>query len=75
MREKDRATFIRLANNRVNKAIRLFHLIGNLASRSNYDYTEEDVNKIFDALRQELQRCEERFRASTGKEGGIFRLE
>ncbi len=75
MREKDRAKFIRLANNRVNKAIKVIHLIGNLSSRSNYDYTDEDVRKIFDALKLEIQRCEERFHASRGKENDAFKLE
>lgn len=74
MREKDREKFIRLANKRVNRAIKVLQLIGNLSSRSNYDYTEEDVRKIFDALKSELQSCEQRFQAGS-KESGAFRLD
>lgn len=74
MREKDRENFIRLANKRVNRAIKLFELIGNLSSRSNYSYTDEDVQKIFDTLKAELQRCEKRF-ADDGKSSGTFRLD
>ncbi len=75
MREKDRQKFIRLANNRVNKAIKVIQLIGNLSSRSNYDYTDEDVRKIFDTLKVELQQCEERFSANSAKDRGPFRLD
>lgn len=74
MREKDREKFIRLANKRVNRAIKVIQLIGNLSSRSNYDYSEEDVQKIFDALKAELQSCEQRFQPGT-KESGAFRLD
>lgn len=74
MREKDREKFIRLANKRVNNAIKTLQLIGNLADRSNYDYTDEDVRKIMDALKSELQRCEERFQLGK-KEDRRFKLE
>lgn len=65
MREKDREKFIRLANKRVNTAIKTLQLIGNLSDRSNYHYTDDDVRKIIDTLKAEVQRCEERFQ--TGK--------
>ncbi len=64
MREHDREKFVELANRRVNRALKCLHLIGNLSNRSNYDYTEEDVAAIFQALRDELKRNEERFAQS-----------
>lgn len=75
MRQKDREKFIRLANRRVNKAIKELQLIGNLANKSNYDYTDEDVRQIFQALRAELKRCEERFLSSNAKDTEPFRLQ
>lgn len=75
MRDKDREKFVRLANRRVNRALKTIQLIGNLADRSNYDYTHEDVEKIFSALRTELKRCEERFSNLNAKNNELFRLE
>ncbi len=65
--ETDREKFIRLANNRVSAALKAIELIGNLSNRSNYDYTEEDVAKIFRALTEELQNSKKRFETATGK--------
>jgi hypothetical protein len=61
MRDKDRAKFVELANKRVSKTLKSIQLIGNLSNRSNYDYTEEDVTKIFRAIHQELAACRKSF--------------
>ena len=63
MREEDREKFVRLANRRVNAAIKAIHLVGNLSNRSNYDFEDEDVDKIFAAMSRELKDCRERFKA------------
>src|SRR5262249_56798948 len=49
-RKYDREKFVGLANKRVIRAIKAIQLIGNLSNRSNYDYTDEDVDKILKAL-------------------------
>lgn len=54
-------TFQRLANKRVNNALDKIRLIGNLSS-ANYEYTEEQVNKIEDALRMATDRIMDKFR-------------
>lgn len=61
VRENDRQKFVSLANSRVNRALKDIQLIGNLSNRSNYDYTIEDVNKIFKALNKAIQDCKNRF--------------
>lgn len=61
MRDEDRAKFVALANKRVSKALKSIQLIGNLSNRSNYDYTDEDIAKIFRALQDELAACKKRF--------------
>lgn len=61
MRDNDRKKFVRLATKRVNSAIKSISLIGNLSNKSNYDYTEEDVGKIFRALNNEISACKKRF--------------
>lgn len=61
MSESDREKFKRLANKRVSAALKKISLIGNLSNRSNYVYTEEDVNKIFTALNEEIQAAKKLF--------------
>ena len=47
MTRPKREKFIELANKRVNKAINAVRLVGNLSNKSNYDYTSDDIKKIF----------------------------
>ena len=74
MRDK-RRKFVELAEARVNRTIRDIRLIGNLANRGSYDYSEEDSKKIFRALQKELDSAKTRF-SGDGKPGEDgFRLE
>ncbi len=75
MAETDREKFVRLANKRVNNAIKAIELIGNLSNRSNYDYSQKDAEKIFLALGKELKVCRERFCNASGKRQRKFSLE
>ena len=75
MRTYDREKFVRLANARVNKAIKAIQLVGNLSNRSNYAYTEDDVDKIFRTLKTELNTCRQRFSNEVGAKDASFRLE
>ena len=74
-RVADRAKFVELANKRVNSAIKTIRLIGNLSNKSNYDYTSQDVSKIFAALNKELKSCHERFNAGGEQGPPQFKLE
>ncbi len=75
MRENDRQKFVELANKRVNSAIKTLCLIGNLSNRSNYSYTEEDVRKIFAALKRDLRLAERRFSVGPDDARNEFHLE
>jgi hypothetical protein len=76
VRVMDRQKFVQLAEARVNKTLKDIQLIGNLSNRSNYDYTDEDVEQIFRALSQEIAACKKRFELSKRKNGGTgFKLE
>ena len=44
--KSNRSTFVKLAENRVSRALKDIQLIGNLSNKSNYSYTDEDVKKI-----------------------------
>lgn len=67
-RETKRDRFIRLAEARTNKILEMMRLLGNCSSKSNYEYTEEDVKKIFSALEKELRNTKNKFLGIDGKE-------
>ncbi|MDR0850145.1 MAG: hypothetical protein LBN07_01525 [Christensenellaceae bacterium] len=65
--KKDR--FIRIAEGRTNKILEMLRLLGNCSVKTNYDYTDEDVKKIFIVLERELRNTKNRFLGSeTGEE-------
>lgn len=74
MRDK-RGKFVELAEARVNRAIKDIRLIGNLANRSAYEYSEEDARKIFRTLQRELEAARARFTGDTGGKETEFKLE
>lgn len=53
--ETKREKFVRIVEARTNKIIDMIRLLGNCANRANYDYTEEDVQKIFSTLDKEIK--------------------
>lgn len=61
--------FKNLAEKRVNNTIKNIQLIGNLANTSNYEYTEEDVKKIFKTIKDEIYVSESKFRAKNKNKG------
>ncbi len=71
MRQEDQDKFVRLANKRVSNALKAIQLVGNLSNKSNYDYTDEGVNKILKAIQDELNACKKRFEMATKSSGNI----
>lgn len=61
--ETNAQAFKRLAKARVNVTIKRIQLIGNLSNRSSYAYSDEQVDKMFAVLYQELDTARNRFRA------------
>lgn len=53
--------FKRLAENRTNKIIDIIRLLGNLSSKSTYEYSEKDVSKIFSSIEKELKIAKVKF--------------
>lgn len=53
--------FIRIAEARTNKIIDMIQLLGNCANRASYDYTRDDVKKIFSAIESELRAAKAKF--------------
>jgi len=60
--------FKRLANARVNNAIKQLELIGNLSNSSSYDYTADEVRKIMGTLNQKVKEISFKFQESLKKE-------
>lgn len=69
-----RDKFIKLAENRVLRAIKDIRLIGNLSNKNNYSYTEKDISKIISVLEQEVKLLKTRFLSDGVKEEPVFKL-
>ena len=64
--------FLRLAPPRVNKIINGINSLKKLSSKSSYDYSEEQVEKMISAIRAALDDCEQSFKPKEKKENGGF---
>jgi len=61
MIEAPRQRFVRIAPKRVERLLREIRLIGNMANRNHYDYTEEEVGKIFNTIESEVKIAKGKF--------------
>ena len=66
--ETKRERFVRLAEARTNKILEMMRLLGNCSSKSNYEFTDDDVRQIFSALEKELKNTKNRFMGLDAKE-------
>jgi hypothetical protein len=69
-----RERFVALAEKRVMRAIKDLRLVGNLANRNNYSYSDQDVQKILAVLDQEMKLLKNRFSAGESKPVPLFKL-
>lgn len=58
------AKFVELANKRVNRALKDMQLIGNLANRQNYDFSDEQAKIIIKVLQQEVEALKQSFQSA-----------
>lgn len=75
MSENKRDRFIRIAESRTNKIIDMIHLLGNCSNRSTYEYTQKDIDKIFNTLDSELKEAKKRFNKKESNKSSRFKLE
>lgn len=66
--ETKRECFVRLAEARTNKILDMLRLLGNCSSRSNYEYTDEDIKKIFTTIEKEVKNTKNKFLGIDTKE-------
>ena len=72
MPEESRADrFKRLATKRTQNVLHALRVLGNCASRGQYEYTAEDVNKIFRAIQSQVDEIKAKFKGNDKLE---FRL-
>ncbi len=53
--------FIRIAEARTNKLVDMIRLLGNCSNTRTYEYSKEDVSRIFNHLEKELKTARSRF--------------
>lgn len=71
--EEKRSKFKRLATQRTNNVLKAIQVLGNCSNKSTYNYTPEEVNKIFTEIEQSLRETKLLFR-NGNKKGKEFRL-
>lgn len=49
--ETKREKFVRLTENRMNNVLKGIQLLGNMSNANNYEFTQEDLNKIIKTLK------------------------
>ncbi len=59
--DKRKDNFKRLAEARTKEVLRRLKILGNCGNRSHYDYTEEQVNKIFAEAEKKLRETKAKF--------------
>ncbi len=70
--ESKRERFKRIAENRTNKIINMIDLLGNCSNKNNYEYTDEDIKNIFNAIESSLKISKMKF--AEKQEKGKFKL-
>ena len=61
MANNRKENFKRLAEARTVEVLRRLKILGNCANRSNYDYSESEVNKIFGEIEKKVKDVKAKF--------------
>jgi murein L,D-transpeptidase YafK len=72
--ENKRERFVRIAESRTNKILNMIKILGNCSNKSSYEYTDKDVDKIFNAIELELREAKKRFNTQEHKTSIRFSL-
>ena len=73
--ETKREKFVRIAQARTNKIINMIQLLGNCSNQSLYEYSQKDVNKIFNTIQTELDEAKKRYSKQDSQKGSKFTLD
>lgn len=72
--ETKREKFVRLAEARTNKILNMLRLLGNCASKNNYEYTDDDVKQIFNAIEKEIKNTKAKYLGQDDEKEDGFHL-
>lgn len=73
--ETKRDKFVRIAEARTNKIINMIQLLGNCSNQSLYEYSQKDINKIFNTIQTELDEAKKRYSKQDSQKGSKFTLD
>lgn len=62
--ESRKDKFKRLAEKRTTEVLEKLRILGNLSNKSSYEFYEEDINKIFKAIDEQVRLMKSRFKIS-----------
>ena len=60
--------FKRIATRRTNNILHQVRLLGNLSNKSTYDYSDEEISKIFSAIEGQLRLAKGKFHFTKKRE-------
>lgn len=66
--------FERIAEKRVTDVLKKMQLIGNLANKNNYEYTDKHVKQIIDSLENELKSLKNKFAEESSEKTTEFKF-
>lgn len=72
--ESKREKFVRIAESRTNKILKMIDSLGNCSNTNAYEYTNEDVTQIFDAIESSVKDIKRKFQADSKDKIGKFSL-
>ena len=61
MTETEKERFKRLGTQRTKEVLRKLKILGNCSNRYAYEYTEEDIKKIFDVIESKVKEIKNKF--------------
>lgn len=67
--------FRRLAESRTNRAIDAIRGIAKLSNKNHYDFSDDEVRKIFSVLRKEISDAQNAYAATLAKSSKKFNLD
>ena len=67
-KDNKRDRFKRLATQRTNSVLLRLKILGNCSNRSAYNYSEEEVNKIFSEIERRVREIKAKFHFPKNKE-------
>jgi hypothetical protein len=59
--------FKRIAEKRTDRILNDIRVLANCSNKSSYSYTDEDINKIFQAIEDELKYAKTKFKVTRSK--------